>query len=275
MYEPQFSPVAQLCPTFCDPMNHSTPGLPVHHQFPDSTSHLILCRPLSSCPQSLQASGSFPMSQLFAWGGQRIGVSASASVLPLTRLISFRMDWLDLHAVQGTLKSPLQHHSSKASIFQCSALFTVQLSHPYMTTGKTIALTRRTFVGKAMSLLFNILSRGSNIWAFLYWHQESSKVDISSPRLYFSLIIYLNVLCAVLNRLSCVWLCDPMDCSPPSSSVHGTLQAKILERIAKPSFRGSSRPGDQTHVSCGSCTAGGFFTTETPGKPSGSVVNVL
>ena len=73
-------------------------------------------------------------------------------------LISFRMDWLDLHAVQGTLKSLLQHHSSKASIFQCSAFFTVQLSHPYMTTGKTIALTRWTFVGKVMSLLFNMLS---------------------------------------------------------------------------------------------------------------------
>ena len=74
-------------------------------------------------------------------------------------LISFRMDWLDLLAVQGTLKSLLQHHRSKASIFHCSALFTVQLSHPYMTTGKTIALTGLTFVGKAMSLLFNMLSR--------------------------------------------------------------------------------------------------------------------
>ena len=74
-------------------------------------------------------------------------------------LISFRMDWLDLLAVQGTLKSLLQHHSSKASIFRHSAFFTVQLSHPYMTTGKTIALTRRTFVGKVMSLLLNMLSR--------------------------------------------------------------------------------------------------------------------
>ena len=74
-------------------------------------------------------------------------------------LISFRTDWLDLLAVQGTLKSLLQHHSSKASILQCSAFFTVQLSHPYMTTGKTILLTRRTFVGKVMSLLFNMLSR--------------------------------------------------------------------------------------------------------------------
>ena len=99
------------------------------------------------------------MSQLFASGGQRIGVSALASVLPMnTGLISFRMDWLDLLAVQGTLKSLLQQHSSKASVLLCSAFFIVQLSHPYMTNGKTIALTGWTFVGKVMSLLFNILS---------------------------------------------------------------------------------------------------------------------
>ena len=100
------------------------------------------------------------MSQLFASGGQSIGVSASTSVLPMnTGLISFRMDWLDLLAVQGTLKSLLQHHSSKASILQHSAFFTLQVSHPYMTTGKTIALTRQTFVGKVMSLLLNMLAR--------------------------------------------------------------------------------------------------------------------
>ena len=116
--------------------------------------------PFSSCPQSLPASGSFPMSQLFAWGGQSTGVSASASVLPMNPgLISFRMDWLDLLAVQETLKSLLQHHSSKPSILQHSAFFTVQLSHPYMTTRKTITLTRQTFVGKVMPLLFNMLSR--------------------------------------------------------------------------------------------------------------------
>ena len=114
--------------------------------------------PFSSCPQSLPASGSFPMSQLFGWGGQSIGISASASVLPMNTQ-DFRMDWLDLLVVQGALKSLLQHHSSKASIFQRSAFLTVQLSHPYMTTGKTIALTRQTFVGKVMSLLFNMLSR--------------------------------------------------------------------------------------------------------------------
>src|SRR5574337_908451 len=118
--------------------------------------------PFSSCPQSLPASGSFPMSQLFASGGQSIGVSALSSVLPMNthpRLISFRTDWLDLPAVQRTLKSLLQYHSSKASILQYSAFFTVQLSHPYMTTGKTIALTRWTFVGKVMSMLLNMLSR--------------------------------------------------------------------------------------------------------------------
>ena len=100
------------------------------------------------------------MNQLFASGGQSIGISASTSVPSneYSGLISFRMDWLDLLAVQGTLKSLLQHHSSKASVLQHSAFFTVQLSHPYMTTGKTIALTRWTFVGKAMSLLFNMLS---------------------------------------------------------------------------------------------------------------------
>ena len=101
------------------------------------------------------------MSQLFTSGGQNIGVSASISVLPNEHsgLISFRMDCFDLLAVQGTLKSLLQHHSSKASILQCSVFFMVQLSYPYMTTGKTIALTRRTFVAKVMSLLFNMLSR--------------------------------------------------------------------------------------------------------------------
>ena len=100
------------------------------------------------------------MSQFFTSGGQSIGVSASAAVLPMNLgLISFRIDWLDLLAVQGTLKSLLQHHSSKPSILQRSAFFMVQLSHPYMTTGKTIAMTRWTFVGKVMSLLFNMLSR--------------------------------------------------------------------------------------------------------------------
>ena len=117
--------------------------------------------PFSSCPQTSPASGFFPVSQLFMSGGQSIGVF-SFNISPSNEysgLISFSMDWLDLFAVQGTLKSLLQHHSSKAPILQCSVFFIVQLSHPYMTTGKTIAFTRWTSVGKVLSLLFNMLSR--------------------------------------------------------------------------------------------------------------------
>ena len=125
------------------------------------SSHLILCRPLlllSPIPPSIRdfsSESTLPM----RWPKY---CSFSFSISPSNvhpELISFRMECLDLLAVQGTLKSLLQHHSSKASILQCSAFFTVQLSHPYMTTGKTIALTRQTFVGKVMSLLFNMLSR--------------------------------------------------------------------------------------------------------------------
>ena len=116
--------------------------------------------PFSSRLQSFPASGSFQMSQFFTSGGQSIGVSASASVFrAYSGLICFRMDWLDLPAVQGTLRSLLQHRSSRASVPRCSAFFVVQLSHSYMTTGKTIALTRKTYVGKIMSLLFNMLSK--------------------------------------------------------------------------------------------------------------------
>ena len=115
------------------------------------------------------------MSQFFGSGGQSIGVSASAfsPSNEYSGLISFRMDWLDLLAVQGTLKSLLQHHSSKASILRHSAFFIVQLSHPYVTTGKTIALTR-TFVGKVMSLFFTMLSR--LVIAFL---PKSNRLSIS------------------------------------------------------------------------------------------------
>ena len=99
------------------------------------------------------------MSQLFASGGQSIGASASASVLPMNRLIFFRTDWFDLLEAQGTLKSLLQHHSLKALILRRSVFFMLQLSHPYVTTGKTTALTRWTFIGNVMALLFNELSR--------------------------------------------------------------------------------------------------------------------
>ena len=116
--------------------------------------------PFSSRLQSFLASGSFQMSQFFASDGQSIGVSASTSVLPVNTQVWSPLGWSGyLLAVQGTLKSLLQHHSSKASILWHSAFFIVQLSHPYMTTGKIIAVTRWTFVGKVMSLLFNILSR--------------------------------------------------------------------------------------------------------------------
>ena len=125
------------------------------------SNYLILCCPLLLPLQSFPASGSFQMSQFFASDGQSIGVF-TVNISPSNEysgLISFRMDWLDLLAVQGILKSLLQHHSSKASILRCSAFFTVQLSHPHVTTGKTVALTRQTFVGKVMSLPFTMLSR--------------------------------------------------------------------------------------------------------------------
>ena len=117
------------------------------------SNHLILCRPL------LLPSSIFPSIRVFS-NESVLHISFSFSPFnEYSRLISFRMDWLDLLAVQGTLKSLLQHHSSKASILRCSAFFIVQLSHPYMTTGKTIALTRWTFVRKVISLFFNMLSR--------------------------------------------------------------------------------------------------------------------
>ena len=168
----QFSSVAQSCPTLCDPMNCSTPGLPVHHQLPEfiqthvlwvsdaiQPSHPLLSpsppAPIPPSNRVFSNESTLHMRWPKYW-------SFSFSIIPSKEHpgpICFRMDWLDLLAVQGILKSLLQRHSSKASILQCSALFTVQLSHPYMTTGKTIALTRRTFVGKVMFLLFNMLSR--------------------------------------------------------------------------------------------------------------------
>ena len=164
----QFSSVAQSCPTLCDLVNRSTPGLPVHHHLPEFTqtlsiksvmpsSHLILCRPLLlllPIPPSMRVfsnESTFCMRWPKCW-------SFSFSIIPSKEHpgLIFRMDWLDLFAIQGTLKTLLQHYSSKASIFWCSAFFTVKLSHPYMTTGKPIALTRWTLV------------RQSNVSAFEY-----------------------------------------------------------------------------------------------------------
>ena len=124
------------------------------------SNHLILCHPLPFPLSIFLSIRVFSNEPALHIRSQSIGFSFNISPSnEHSELISFRMDWLDPLAVQGTLKSLLQHHSSKASIFQCSAFFTVQVSHPYMTTGKTIALTRWTFVGKVMSLLFNMLSR--------------------------------------------------------------------------------------------------------------------
>ena len=194
----QFSSVTQSCPTLCDPMNRSMPSAilrvysnscPLSHWCHSAISSSVV--PFSSCPQSLPASGSFPMSHLFAWGGQSIGVSALVSVFPMNTQDRSPLEWtarLDLLAVQGTLKSLLQHISSKASILRCSAFFTVQLSHPYMTMGKTIALTRWIFVGKVMSLLLNMLSR--LLITFLprskclltSWLQSPSTVILEPPK---------------------------------------------------------------------------------------------
>ena len=185
-----------------DSVSHSTPGLPVHHQLPEFTethvhesvipsNHLILCHPLlllPPIPPSIRVfsnESALRIRWLKYW-------SLSFNISPTNEYpgpISFRMDWLDLLAVQGILKSLLQHHSSKASTLQCSASFTVQHSHPYMTTGKTIALTRWTFVEKVMSLLFNMQTR--LITAFLprskhlliSWLQSPSAVILEPPKI--------------------------------------------------------------------------------------------
>ena len=163
----QFS---QCMSDFCKPMGGSTPGFPVHYQLPESTQthvHWIGDAIQSSHPLLSPSPPAFSLSRhhgLFQRKRCQIKWpmywSFSFSISPSSEysgLISFRIDWLVLPAVQGTLKSILQHHSSKASILQRSAFFIVQLSHPYMTTGKTIALTRQTFFGKVMSLLFKML----------------------------------------------------------------------------------------------------------------------
>ena len=170
LFSVQFS--GSLCLTLYDSISCSTPGLPVHHQswsLPKlmstesvmPSSHLILCHPLLILPSVFSSIKVFSNDSDLRIRWPKYW-SCSLKISPSNEhpeLISFRMDWSDLLAVQGTFKSLLQHHSSKASILRHSAFFMVQLSYPYMTTGKTIALIRRTFVGKVMSLLFNMLSR--------------------------------------------------------------------------------------------------------------------
>ena len=155
------------------------------------SSHLTLCRPLLLLPPIPPSIRVFSNESTLRMRWPK-NWSFSFNISPSNKysgLISFRMDWLGLLVVQGTLKSLLQHHSSKASILQCSAFFTVQLSHPYMTTGKTIALTRRTFVGKVMSLLFNMLSRlvtaflPRNKCLLISWLQSPSAVILEPPKI--------------------------------------------------------------------------------------------
>ena len=194
--------VAQSCPTLCNPMDCSTPAslsftisqtllkfMSIESVMP--SNHLILCHP------HLLLSSIFPSIRVFSnESALRIGWpkywSFSFSISPSNEyswLVSFRMDWLDLLAVQGILKSLLQHCSSKASVLQHSAFFKVQLSHPYMTTGKTIALARQTFVDKVMSQLFNMLSRlvvtflPRSKHLLISWLQSPSAVILEPPKI--------------------------------------------------------------------------------------------
>jgi len=168
----QFSSVAQSCLTLSNPMTIACQAswsiinsqsllklMSIELVMP--SNHLILCCPLLLLPSIFTSIGIFSNESVLhiTWPKYWSFSFSISSSNEYSGLISFSMDWLDLLAVQGTLKSILQHHSSKASILLRSAFFIIQLSHPYMTTGKTIALTRRTFVGKVMSLLFNMLSR--------------------------------------------------------------------------------------------------------------------
>ena len=155
-----FISVSQSCPTICNPVDCSTPGFPAHHQLPEFTqihihragwSHPTISLsfiPFSSCLQSFPISESFPVSQFFASDGQRIGASASVFPMNIQDWFPLRLTGLISFQFKGLFKSLLQHHSSKASVLWCSAFFIVQFSHPYMTTGKTIALTMQTLSAK-------------------------------------------------------------------------------------------------------------------------------
>ena len=198
----QFSSVVQFCSTLCNPMDCSTPGFPVHHQLRELAQthvHRVGDAIQPFHPLPFPSPPAFNLSSIRVFSNESFLCiscpkywSFSFNISPsneYTGLISFRMDWLDLLAVQGTLKSLLQHHSSKASILGCSAFFMVQLSHPYMTTGKTIALTRQIFVSKVMSLLFNMLSRfiiafpSRNKNLLISWLQSPSTVILEPKKI--------------------------------------------------------------------------------------------
>ena len=166
----QFSSVAQLCLTLCDPMDCSMPPFPVHHKLPEvaqimsfksmmPSNHLMVCSSLFLLPSIFPNIRVFSKESVLWIRWPKYWSFSTCCSNEYSGLISFRTDRFDLLEVQETLKSFLQHHSSKASILQHSAFFMVQLSHPYMTAGKTIALTIQTFLGKVMPLLFNTLSR--------------------------------------------------------------------------------------------------------------------
>ena len=199
----QFSSVAQSCLTLCNPMDCSTPGFPDHHQLLELTQTHVHCFSDNIQPSYPLSSPSFLLPSIFS----SIRVFSNESVLRIrwpkyqsfsfsislsneySGLISFRMDWVDILAAQGILISLLQHHSSKASILRHSAFFIVQLSHLYMTTGKTIALTRWNLVGKIMSLLFNMLSRlvvaflPRNKCLLISWLQSPSEVILEPKKI--------------------------------------------------------------------------------------------
>ena len=259
-------------------MNCSAPDLPVHHHLPEFTqtyvnwvrdaiqpshplSSLLLLPPTPPSIRVFSNESTLHMRWPKYW-------SFSLSIIPSKEypgLISFRMDWLDLLAVQGTLKSLLQYHSSKASILQCSAFFTVQLSYPYMTTRKTIALTRLY-----LTLYFpysSFLCVDPAFWpvSFFFFLKtlyniscKRSQLATNFPNLCFSEIIFISLsllkdtlagqLCSAKSHQSCLTLWDPMDRSPPGSSVLGILQARVLEWVTMPSSRETYQSRDQTHI---------------------------
>ena len=236
-------------------MNHSTPGLPVHYQLPElpklmsiesvmPSNHLILCRPLFLPPSIFASIRVFSNESALRIRWPKYW-SFSFNISPSNEhpgLISFRVDWLDLLAVLGTLKSLLQHHSSKASILWCSAFFIVQLPHPYMTTGKTIALTRQTFVDKVMSLLFNMLSRlvitflPRSKHLLISWLQSPSAVILEHPhnKVWQCFPIYLpwsdGTRCHDLSFLNAVLILVHVHASLTLSNIPkvGVLEGSVL-----------------------------------------------